>query len=591
MAQRASRVSCPHAPVSPWLHRYAWLVAGATFLLIVAGASVTSNRAGLAVPDWPETYGYSMWRFPLSKMVGGIFYEHGHRLLASFVGLLTTGLALWTFFGQKRALVRRLGLAALAVVLAQGLLGGLTVLWYLPPPISIAHAALAEAFFCLTLAMVVVTGRRWDDFEPAATRTRWLRGLTLTTTALIYLQIILGAAVRHAERATIVHVLGAIVVFIVAGTTIMAVLPTLQRRDTAGLAIGLGLLLFAQIWAGVLTLMFRVPKAAHGQLEPFQIWLPTLHLALGAAILGTSFVLTLKVWRLTRNASEPHPIPWPAVLELTKPRIVSMVLVTTALGFFLGSGDRWDWSSFLLTLTGVGLASGGAAVLNNYLERDTDALMQRTRHRALPAGLMDPQHALGLGVSLALAGVLLLARGVNLLTAFLVLLAVFLYVVVYTPLKKLTWLNTTFGAIPGAIPPLAGWAAASGALDNGAWLLFAILFAWQHPHFFAIGWMYRDDYRAAGLQMLPAIERDGRRTFRHTIFFAALLLIVSLMPSVWGITGRLYVTGALILGALMLAMAVAFRLRPTFAEARRLLQTSVLYLPALLLLILADAGM
>lgn len=567
------------------------LIAAATFLLIVAGASVTSNRAGLAVPDWPETYGYSMWRFPLSKMVGGIFYEHGHRLLASFVGLLTTGLAVWTFFGQKRPEVRRLGLAALAVVLMQGLLGGLTVLWYLPPAISVAHAALAEAFFCLILAVVVVTGPRWHDVEPVTSRARWLRGLTLTTTVLIYLQIILGAAVRHADRATIWHVLGAIVVFVVAGITVMSVLPTVRRRDTAAWAITMGLLLLAQLWAGVLTLMFRIPKAAHGQLEPLQIWLPTLHLALGAAILGSSFVLTLKIWRLTRQATESDRIPWGAVLELTKPRIVTMVLMTTALGFFLGSGERWNWTAFGLTLAGVGLATGGAAVLNNYLERDTDALMQRTRQRALPAGLIDPQHALGFGVSLVLAGVLVLARGVNLLTAFLVLLAVFLYVVVYTPLKKLTWLNTTFGAIPGAIPPLAGWAAASGSLGTGGWLLFAILFAWQHPHFFAIAWMYRDDYRAAGLQMLPVVEPDGHRTFQQTIFFAALLLLVSLLPVMFRMTGFVYLAGAIVLGVAMVYMAVGLRRQRTFAEARRLLRASLVYLPAVLLLILVDAGL
>lgn len=589
MAERAGRVT-PPPTVSPWLHRYAVLVAAATFLLIVAGASVTSNRAGLAVPDWPETYGHAMWRFPLSKMVGGILYEHGHRLLASVVGLLTTGLALWTFFGQRHAPIRRLGLAALAVVLLQGLLGGLTVIWYLPPVVSVAHAALAEAFFCLTLALVVATGPAWHRVEPSPPHARWLRTLTLGTTGLIYLQIILGAAVRHADRATIWHVLAAILVLVMAGITVMIVLTTVRRRDIVISAIALGLLLLAQLWAGVLTLMFRVPKAAHGQLDPIQIWLPTAHLALGAAILGTSFVLTLKLWRHTRYESRAPSIPWGATLELTKPRIVAMVLVTTALGFFLGHTGSWSWPLFLLTLTGVGLATGGAAVLNNYLERDTDALMERTRHRALPAGLMDPQHALGLGVSLVLAGVLILARGVNLLTAFLVLLAVFLYVVVYTPLKKLTWLNTTFGAIPGAIPPLAGWAAASESLAPGAWLLFAILFAWQHPHFFAIAWMYREDYRAAGLRMLPAVERDGRRTFRYTILFAMLLWLVSVGPSLMGMTGRVYLAGALLLGGGMVAMAVLFRLQPTVADARRLLKTSVVYLPALLLLILADAG-
>ena len=169
-------------------------------------------------------------------------------------------------------------------------------------------------------------------------------------------------------------------------------------------------------------------------------------------------------------------------LELAKSRIVSMVLVTTSLGFFLGGKGFHPLPRFLLVLMGVGVATGGASMLNNYLERNFDVRMKRTCNRALPAGLIEPAKALIIGVSLVLCGVFLLIT-VNLLTAFLVLLAAFLYVLVYTPLKRVTWLNTIFGAIPGAIPPMAGWAAATGRLDAGAWALFAILFAWQHPHF------------------------------------------------------------------------------------------------------------
>src|ERR1700677_2160603 len=167
--------------------------------------------------------------------------------------------------------------------------------------------------------------------------------------------------------------------------------------------------------------------------------------------------------------------------ELTKPRIISMVLVTTAFGFFLGARGIHPLHLFFLTLLGLGCAAGGGAMLNNYLERDFDARMSRTRGRALPAGLIEPARALAVGVWLVLFGALVLALGVNVLSGFLALLAAFLYVLVYTPLKRITWLNTTFGAIPGAIPPLAGWAAATGRLDAGAWVLFVILFVWQHP--------------------------------------------------------------------------------------------------------------
>jgi protoheme IX farnesyltransferase len=277
--------------------------------------------------------------------------------------------------------------------------------------------------------------------------------------------------------------------------------------------------------------------------------------------------------------------------ELAKPRILSMVLVTTALGFILGARGVDSVFRLCLTLLGVGCATGGAAMLNNYQERDLDAKMVRTRGRALPAGFIEPHSALTLGVGLVLFGVLLLAWKVNLLTGFLVLMAGFLYVLVYTPLKRITWLNTSFGAIPGAIPPMAGWVAATGELDPGAWVLFAILFAWQHPHFYAIAWIFREDYRAAGFKMLPVVEPSGKRMSRQTIVFSILLLAVSLLPTVVGVTGRPYFCGALLGGLFILVAAIRFARERKRADARRLLRATILYLPALLLLITLDAGL
>ena len=277
-------------------------------------------------------------------------------------------------------------------------------------------------------------------------------------------------------------------------------------------------------------------------------------------------------------------------LELTKPQILLMVLVTTTFGFLLGGGSRDSVALLFLTLLGVGSATGGAAVLNNYLERDFDAKMVRTRKRALPAGLIEPFRALMFGVSLVLSGVLLLVWAANLLTGFLVLLAAFLYVLVYTPLKRISWWNTTFGAIPGAIPPMAGWAAATGHVGAGAWALFAILFAWQHPHFFAIAWIFRDDYRAAGFKMLPSIEPSGVRTVRLTIGFSLILLVVSLVPTLIGMTGWIYFFVTSMLGLLMLVAALGFARNRNVATARGLLKASVLYLPLLLGSIVLDAG-
>jgi heme o synthase len=543
---------------SRWFHRFAWLLVAATFVLIVVGASVTSNRAGLSVPDWPETYGQAMWRFPLKFMRGGIFYEHTHRLIASGVGLLTAALAVWAFFSDD-ARLRRLGIAALAVVLLQGLLGGLTVKFFLPPPVSIAHAALAQTFLCITIAIALYS-TKVRPIESTGT----IRGLSLATTIAVFIQLILGAAIRHSERGVIAHIAGAI------GVVTLAALVVRQRWYLLALVAG-------QVGLGIATLIVRQPKLADGQLEPIQIYLPTLHLALGALILGVCFALT---YRLGVRSS----VPLGAFFELTKPRIVTMVLVTTALGFFLGGHAAWP--VLLATLAGVGLATGGAAVLNNYLDRDVDAKMTRTRQRALPAGVVAPAHALAYGVTLVLVGVLALVWWVNLLTGFLVLLAAFMYVLVYTPMKRVSWFNTTIGAIPGAIPPLCGWAAATGQLAPGAWVLFAILFVWQHPHFFSIAWMFKDDYRNAGLKMLSVVNPAG--TFRQTILFSVALIGVAVLPVCVGMAGRVYLAGAVALSVAMLAVGIGFCRSQSVADARRLLKASVIYLPLLVMLMIFD---
>jgi len=290
------------------------------------------------------------------------------------------------------------------------------------------------------------------------------------------------------------------------------------------------------------------------------------------------------------NGSLPGISLLEAFRELVKPRIVTMVLVTTAIGYFLGGhGIHAVWN-LIVTIIGTGLAAGGAAALNNYLERDSDAFMPRTRNRVLPSGQIAPELALAFGILMVLSGVSLLAWLVNLLAAFLVLLTAFLYVLVYTPLKKMTWFNTPIGAIPGALPPMVGWAAAAGELSAGAWILFAILFIWQHPHFYAIAWIFRDDYRQAGFKMLSVIDPSGRRVFRQAIGFSILLLPVSMSLSWLGITGSIYMFGAIVAGAGMLAACVILWDVQSTAAARRVLMASVLYLPVLLALIVIDAS-
>lgn len=274
---------------------------------------------------------------------------------------------------------------------------------------------------------------------------------------------------------------------------------------------------------------------------------------------------------------------------MAKLRIVTMVLVTTAIGFFLGSEGAVDSLRLLYTLIGTALAAAGSATLNNYLERDIDALMDRTRSRVLPAGVVEPAHALAFGVLLVLGGVGLLLQQVNLLTSFVVLLTAFLYVLVYTPLKRVSWINTPVGAIPGALPPVSGWAAASGQLDPQAWVLFLILFAWQHPHFYAIAWMCREDYARAGFKMLSVVEPTGRRMFNQAVGFCVLLLVASVIPAASGMAGYVYLAGALVLGVLFLRAGLGAARSRSLGDARKLLRASVLYLPALLTLIVVDS--
>jgi len=274
--------------------------------------------------------------------------------------------------------------------------------------------------------------------------------------------------------------------------------------------------------------------------------------------------------------------------ELTKPRITLMVVLTAGIGLLLASGGNVALSLVVHTLLGTGLLAAGSSALNQVLERDLDALMQRTAQRPLPAGRMHPDVALLFGVTIAIVGLLELTLFVNLLTALLGTLALASYVFLYTPLKRVSSLATVIGAIPGAIPPLMGWTAVTNEIALGAWVLFGILFLWQLPHFLAIAWMCREDYARAGLPMLPVVEPDGRSTARQMVLWGAALLPVSLMPTVLGLTGITYFLGTLTLGCFFLGVCVAFSLSFSTQAARRVLLVSVLYLPAVLAVMVLD---
>jgi protoheme IX farnesyltransferase len=274
--------------------------------------------------------------------------------------------------------------------------------------------------------------------------------------------------------------------------------------------------------------------------------------------------------------------------DLFKARLTFLVVLTTVVGYYLGSSAPARWDVLIATLLGTALVASGAAALNQYLEREHDARMERTAGRPLPAGELQPSTVLLLGASISVVGLVLLSAFVNPLTALLGAVTLFTYLFVYTPLKRVTTLNTAIGAIPGALPPLMGWAAATNDVSAGGWALFAILLFWQLPHFLAIAWLYRDDYQKAGYVMLPVVDGTGRKTGAQAVSHTLGLLAVSLSPVALKLVGPLYLAGALLAGIAMLWMAMRFARQLSSSSARGLFFASILYLPVLLVLMVVD---
>lgn len=267
-------------------------------------------------------------------------------------------------------------------------------------------------------------------------------------------------------------------------------------------------------------------------------------------------------------------------LALTKPRLNLLVVATTLAGYYLGA-ERFDPGLLTSTVVGTALVAGGAAAFNQIFERNTDALMRRTRTRPLPGGRMRVVTAVWFALALSLGGLALLAVGANWLAAGVAAATLLSYALVYTPLKSKTSLSTLVGGVPGGLPAMIGWAAATNTLSAEAWVLFAIVFLWQMPHFLAIAWLCREDYARAGLPMLPVVEPDGRSTGRQVVLYASVLVPVSLAPTLVGLAGRVYFGGALILGLIFLGFAVQFARQRTNDTARRLFLGSISYLPLL----------
>ena len=275
-------------------------------------------------------------------------------------------------------------------------------------------------------------------------------------------------------------------------------------------------------------------------------------------------------------------------LALTKPRLNFLVVATSAAGYYLGSTGSVDMVSMAEAVAGTALVAGGAAVLNQLYERDTDALMRRTRMRPLPAGRVGPNDALVFGLALSAAGLALLAARANWLSAGLALATLITYLAIYTPMKRRTPLSTIVGAVPGALPALIGWTASRGRIDLSGAALFAIVFCWQLPHFMAIAWLYREDYSRAGFPMLPVIDPDGKRAGKQAVYWGFLLVLASLEPTFSGLAGNAYFAVALLLGVALFWLAVRFASARNEATARALFYGSITYLPLLWIAMIAD---
>ncbi len=276
------------------------------------------------------------------------------------------------------------------------------------------------------------------------------------------------------------------------------------------------------------------------------------------------------------------------LVALAKPRLNLLVVVSAVAGYVMASGDTHDVWRLLSMTAGTALVAGGASAFNQIMERGPDALMQRTRLRPMPDGRLSTREAWMFGAALTLAGLGILAVGANLLSALVAFVTMASYAAVYTPLKRYSSFATVVGAIPGALPPVIGWAAALDELSQGAWVLFGILFLWQLPHFLAIAWIYREDYARAGFPMLPVIDADGRSTGRQAVVYALALLPLSLAPTLVGMAGPIYFGGALVLSLAFVALSIRFGISRSVQDARRLFFGSIIYLPLLWMLMIGD---
>ncbi len=558
-------------------------VSCATWILLIAGGLVTSTGSGLSVPDWPLSYGQL---FP--PMIGGIRFEHTHRLIAGTVGLLTLGLTALFIKKEKRAWVRTLAGIASGAIILQAVLGGITVKYLLPTAVSVAHACLGQSFFCLVAALALFTSKEWQEAPSVdSPYARSFQRLSLTTTLFIFSQLIVGAFVRHSDgRGIEAHFFLAFFIIIhVIFLNLKIFKDSALSRLFLKQILWKDAMVLIQIFFGLGSFIYKLALEKAPSPRFWEVIFTTVHQSTGALIFANSALMTLRAAHFFRGLKkEPYPSEY---LELMKPRVTLMALATTWVGYALASNGPFSTGKLWHTLLGAFLIGGGANALNQFLEREVDSKMSRTENRPLPSRRLSARHALVFGWVVSILGVGELSIFVSPVCGILGGLVFLTYVFFYTPLKRITTLNTFVGAVPGALPIVLGYVAGKGRNTREALALFLILFLWQLPHFFAIAWVYREDYRSSGLRMLPAEDSEGHETARHILFYSALLIPATLLPYRLGLSGTHYFLTALVSGFAFLAFAFLLK-NGRLSQSKKFVKASLYYLFVLMVALVVD---
>ncbi|MDP3064412.1 MAG: heme o synthase [Chloroflexota bacterium] len=583
----------------------------AIFALIVVGGTVRVTESGLGCPDWPLCHGRLIPPMEFQTII-----EYSHRLTATAVSILVVATSLLAVLRyRKQRWIVGPAVAGLALLLLQVVLGGITVLTELSPALLVAHLAVAQVFFASYVVVAVVShhrGHTSDVLKGERPFSAWYAWLAVAMAALLYLVLLSGSyvAASGASAACLdwplcngrlfpgggtqgIHMFHR---YMVALSSVMVAGVVVATWRGGGRSAGLrwtsallGVALVAQVMVGASVVWFGFPAALRG-----------LHLSTATVVWGLALLLAVLAVRSGRAAQVPveagvqkERAGFRAVagdyVKLTKPKIVLLLLVTALGGMMLANGGVPGMRVLLVTLAGVGMAAGGANSINQYLERDIDGRMSRTRLRPIPSQRLAGRDALVLGIGLNVLAFIALSLWVNPLSAALTLTGTLVYVMVYTLwLKRSTAQNIVIGGSAGAIPPLVGWAAVTGSVGLPAWYLFAIVFFWTPPHFWALALLLQRDYAAAGVPMLPVVY-GAQETRRHILLYSLVLAGVTLMMVGTGVVGWTYLASAMALNAGMVYYSLRLIREGSVPAARRLYLYSLAYLALLFLALIVDS--